>query len=131
MLSEYIKSLGGKPRISDSLSADVRFISKRKEKVAVEVETGVTFDKRNDLLLKKVKALNRWYDDWFFVVSEASYVAKYRRFGKTLTRTNVCRKLRSYFNKWNQKTCNFGILEGQNRALPAYKVKRLKKVNGW
>ena len=130
-IAQYIERIGGKPKISDSFGPDARFVSKRKKKIAVEVETGVTHDRRKDLLLKKIEWLNRWYDDWFFVVSDVSYADKYRKFGKTFTRTNVCRKLRSYFNKWNQKTRNLGFGTGRKRALPAYKVKRSKKALGW
>ena len=129
-IAEYVESIGGKSKISDSFGPDVKFVSKHMQRIAVEVETGVTYDKRKDVLLNKIEWLNRWYDDWLFVVSDASYAEKYRKFGKTFTRTNVCRKLRSYFNKWNQKTRSLGFGTVQKRALPAYKVKQPKKANG-
>jgi len=65
-ISAYIEGLGGKPRISDSFSADIRFVSKRGKRIAIEVETSITFDKRKDVLVNKAEMLNRWYDDWFF-----------------------------------------------------------------
>jgi len=130
-INEYLEWLGANPKISDSFSADIRFVSKQGKRIAIEVETGVTFDKRKDLLLSKIEILNRYYDDWFFVVSNILYVEKYKRFGKVFTRTNVCRKLRSYFGKWNQKTGNFGFEEAKSGLLPAFKVKRPGKAYGW
>lgn len=97
VISQYIISLGGKPIICDSVKPDIVFVTSQKKRIAIEVETGLTIDSHRGRIEKKVEQLNKGYDDWFFVVSDAPYAYKYAQLGVTYTRKNVCRKLRSYF----------------------------------
>ncbi len=66
--------------------------------VAIEVETAVSKPKKEEVE-KKLKILKR-YNDHFFVVSDQEIVEKYReQYGETITRTQVQRKIESYFKK--------------------------------
>jgi len=114
-VAEYIESLGGRPIISDTVKPDVVFESNRKKLIAVEVETGVTVDKRKDLIEKKVEELNKGYSEWFFVVAEAPYAYKYATFGQTFTRKNVCRRLRSFFKKMQHEKVGLASTKQQKK----------------
>lgn len=36
------------------------------------------------MILEKVQTLNKNYDEWFFVVSNKNFTAKYKQLGKTI-----------------------------------------------
>jgi len=95
-IEEYLLQYTDKVETFETIKPDIIFRA-GKQKIAIEVETGVTLEKRKDLLKKKVASLNENFKEWFFVVSDAPYAYRYEKFGKTFTRKNVCKKLRSYF----------------------------------
>ena len=65
------------------------------KKIAVEVETGSSYEKTRTKLLDKIKSLNKNYDDWFFVVTNRNYSTKYKKLGKTVE----MRSLKTYMEK--------------------------------
>jgi len=70
------------------------------QKWAVEVETGVSYDKRKDILEEKAKTLNRQFGKhWFFVVTNAEYCYKYQEYGEVYTRKNIEQKIRKVFRR--------------------------------
>ena len=54
------------------------------KKVAVEVETGTTYEKAKKQLQQKVMQLNKDYDYWFFVVTVRNYVSRYKGLGRVV-----------------------------------------------
>jgi len=94
-IEEYLLQYTDKIQLFETNKPDIIFQAKKR--IAIEVETGVNFkDKKK--MEEKIKALNKNYDEWFFVVSDAPYAYKYEKLGKTYTRKNVCKTLRSYFS---------------------------------
>ncbi len=57
------------------------------------------FDWLRNRLDEKIKALNKYYDDWFFIVTHSDMAYSYCKLGKTFTRKNVCSQIRRYFKK--------------------------------
>ncbi len=96
-IEEYLLQFTDKVKTFEANNPDIIF-EIGKKKIAIEVETGITFDKRKDLLQKKISLLNEKFAEWFFVVSDAPYAYQYENLGKTFTRKNVCKQLRSYFS---------------------------------
>lgn len=96
-VEEYLLQFTDKIKTFETNNPDIIF-EVGKKKIAIEVETGITFDKRKDLLQKKIALLNEKFAEWFFVVSDAPYAYQYENLGKTFTRKNVCKQLRSYFS---------------------------------
>jgi len=68
-------------------------------KWAIEVETGKVHAKSKKQLMEKVKMLNKNYPQkgWFFVVTNKNLLAKYRKFGDAIDRSNVIDKLEGIF----------------------------------
>ncbi len=97
-IEEYLLQFTDKVKTYETTKPDIVFLADNKL-IAIEVETGVTLDKRKDLLKEKAKILNGKYRKWFFVVTDSSYAYAYEGFGKTYTRKNVCKVLRSYFSQ--------------------------------
>jgi len=97
-VEEYILQFTDKVQTFETNKPDIVFQAGNKQ-IAIEVETGITLEKRKDLLEKKVAILNENFKEWFFVVSDAPYAYKYEKFGKTFTRKNVCKKLRGCFSE--------------------------------
>jgi len=69
----------------------------RNKFIALEIETGKVLSKNKKRFLEKIKSLKENYgDDWFIVVTNRDFVGKYKKFGKTITRKNLIKKLSSY-----------------------------------
>ncbi len=96
-LEEYILQFTKNVRLYETNRPDVVFVGGRK-KIAIEVETGVLLKDKNRLD-EKIKALNKYYDEWFFVVVHSDLAYSYCKLGKTFTRKNVCKQIRRYFKK--------------------------------
>ncbi len=96
-VEEYLLQFTDKVKTFETNNPDIVF-EVGKKKIAIEVETGITLEKRKDLLEKKVAVLNENFAEWFFVVSDAPYAYKYEAYGTTFTRKNVCKQLRGYFS---------------------------------
>ena len=84
-------------KLYETNKPDIIFIAGRK-KIAIEIETGVLL-KDKPRMDEKIKALNKNYNDWFFVVVHSDLAYSYCKLGKTFTRKNVCRQIRRYFKK--------------------------------
>ncbi len=96
-IQEYILQFTKNVKTYDTNNPDVVFLSGKK-RIAIEIETGVLLKDR-PRLDEKIKGLNKNYDDWFFVVTHSDLAYSYCKMGKTFTRKNVCRQIRSYFKK--------------------------------
>ena len=96
-LEEYILQFTKNVKLYETNRPDVVIIAGKK-RIAIEVETGVLL-KDKLRLDEKIKALNKYYDEWFFVVVHSDLAYSYCKLGKTFTRKNVCKKIRSYFKK--------------------------------
>ena len=96
-LEEYILQFTKNVKLYETNRPDVVIIAGKK-RIAIEVETGVLL-KDKPRLDEKIKALNKYYDEWFFVVVHSDLAYSYCKLGKTFTRKNVCKKIRSYFKK--------------------------------
>jgi len=97
-VEEYLRQFTDKVEVFETVKPDVVFETPKGRKFAIEVETGITFDNRKDILKKKIKQLNRDYgDNWFFLVTDARYSYKYHDFGKVQTRKDLAKRLRNYF----------------------------------
>ena len=96
-LEEYVLRFTKNIKLYETNKPDVVFLAGKK-KIAIEVETGVLL-KDKPRLDEKIKALNKNYDDWFFVVIHSDLAYSYCKLGKTFTRKNVCRQIRNYFRK--------------------------------
>ena len=65
--------------------------------IALEIETGKILAKNKKRFLEKIQSLKENYgEDWFIVVTNRDFVCKYKKFGKTVTRKNLLKKLSSY-----------------------------------
>ncbi|MDP2750931.1 MAG: ATP-binding protein [Nanoarchaeota archaeon] len=89
-LSQYTKA-----KVFQTVKPDVVFNAGNK-KIAVEIETGSQRRQKKKLKEKK-KYLDKNYDNWFFLVTNAQYAYYYTNYGKVFTRKNAAKKLRSYF----------------------------------
>ncbi|HLC60867.1 MAG TPA: ATP-binding protein [Candidatus Nanoarchaeia archaeon] len=95
-IEEYLMQFTKFVKTFETTKPDIVFLAGKK-KIAIEIETGITLEKRKDLLEIKIKLLNKNYDDWFFVVAHSDFAYGYSKFGKTFTRKNVCKHIRDYF----------------------------------
>ncbi len=95
-IENYIKNFTQEVQTYETVKPDIVFIANGK-KIAVEVETGVTVDKRKDLLLNKINMLNSDYDEWFFVLTNKYYRYKYGKYGRVYVRTEIPDLINSYF----------------------------------
>ena len=96
-LEEYLLSFTKYVKLYETNKPDIIFIAGRK-KIAIEIETGVLL-KDKPRMDEKIKALNKNYNDWFFVVVHSDLAYSYCKLGKTFTRKNVCKQIRRYFKK--------------------------------
>jgi hypothetical protein len=66
---------------------------------ALEIETGKSSINVKKRILEKINLLKEMFgDDWFFVVTNRNLVKRYKKYGKTLTRKNLIKRLSSYVN---------------------------------
>ncbi len=94
-IEEYLSQHTENVRLYRTVKPDIIFEAKGK-KIAIEVETGSGINDRRRMI-EKCHILNKTYSDWFFVVSRAPLLYRYRAYGKAFTRKNVRRKIDSYF----------------------------------
>jgi type IV secretory pathway VirB4 component len=122
-VEEYLRQSTDKVEVFETAKPDIVFETPKSKKIAIEVETGTTLEKRKDLLQKKVEELNKEYGkNWFFLVTDNHYAYHYRKFGKTFTRKSVAKKLRNYF-----KSKNLGRKKSLKNAEKIVVEKRAEK----
>ena len=93
-ISDFLEKQGIKPIKPTTKMPDIVFKINNKN-VAIEVETGIAYEKARFQLLDKVKSLIDNYDYWFFVVANKRYLKKYRKIGTTVDK----RYISSHLNK--------------------------------
>lgn len=96
-VEEYLLQFTKNVRTFDTNKPDIVFLAGKK-RIAIEIETGVLLKDKNRLD-EKIKGLNKYYDDWFFIVTHSDMAYSYCKLGKTFTRKNVCSQIRRYFKK--------------------------------
>jgi F0F1-type ATP synthase membrane subunit b/b' len=85
-----------------TVDADLVF-SWKGEEYAIEVECGSLIGKKNQLK-EKVGNLNKKYPGrWMFIVSHRDLLKKYKKFGKTVTRSKVREKLKKMLKSAHPK----------------------------
>lgn len=94
-IEEYLLQHTEKVKLYRTVKPDIIFEVNGK-RIAIEVETGSGINDRRRMI-EKCHNLNKTYGEWFFVVSRAPLMYRYRAYGKTFTRMTICRKLKSYF----------------------------------
>ena len=70
-----------------------------KKKYAIEVESGSKIEKDKKMIIEKVKNLNENYDNWFFVVINKNYTAKYKEFGEAFDSRGFSKYLKKIIRK--------------------------------
>lgn len=92
-ITDYLRKFTNKIWLFETEKPDIIFIHNGK-KVAIEIETGMMYEKASKRLLKKIKQLNREFGkNWFFVVTNKEYYWKYSKLGKTTTRKGIIEML--------------------------------------
>lgn len=85
-----------------TVDADLVF-SWKGEEYAIEVECGSLIGKKNQLK-EKVGNLNKKYPErWMFIVSHRDLLKKYKKFGKTVTRSKAKEKLKKMLKSAHPK----------------------------
>jgi len=103
LISEEIKKFTENVVEYSTFGPDVMFQIEKNGKfewIAIEVETGKTL-KKNPTALKEKTSTNNFHEhlkEWFFVLTDASLKNEYEKYHKTITRTEVKRKIREYFS---------------------------------
>ena len=82
-IAEFLTKKGIKVEKSTTQKPDIIF-EINKKKFAIEVETGIQYDKDKKRIIEKIINLEKDYDEWFFAVTNKNYVPKYRKLGKTI-----------------------------------------------
>lgn len=102
-VEEYLRQFTDKVEVFETAKPDIVFETSKGRKIAIEVETGTTLEKRKDILQKKVAELKKEYGkNWFFLVTREKYSYAYQKFGKVQTRKSLAKKLRNYFKNSNK-----------------------------
>ena len=94
-VEEYLLQFTKNVKTFDTTKPDIVFQAGKK-RIAIEIETGTVL-KNKERMDEKIRALNKSYDDWFFVVTHSDLAYSYSKLGKTFTRKNVCKQIRGYF----------------------------------
>ena len=103
LISEEIKKHTENIIEYSTFGPDITFQIESKGKlewIALEIETGKTLKKNPTALENKTARNNttKHFKEWYYVLTDASLKQDYEKYGKTLTRTEVKEKMRSYFN---------------------------------
>lgn len=93
LIYDEIKKYTDKVTSNLTKEPDIVFTADNGQTIAVEVEETKKSEKD---LAPKLNVLQK-YDEWFFVVVNSLEQPYYSNYGKTLTRTQVKEKIRSYF----------------------------------
>jgi len=132
-IEEYVKLFTKNVKLYETKKPDVIF-SANGEKWAFEIETGTVFQKNPPQFFKKVKLLKKEFGkNWLFIVTESKYSYVYNRFGKTYTRKNIERKIRSIFKKplpqksRCEKATNFRGKKSGQKPIKKAKSRRRKR----
>jgi hypothetical protein len=85
--------------VNESSEADIIFKDKKGNEVAIEVETGLGFDKHRKRFQEKIFSLDRKFKNmWHLVLTNKDYKHKYQIFGREmLLRKDICRLITAYF----------------------------------
>jgi len=103
-VEEYLRNFTDNIELFATKKPDIIFKADGKE-WAFEIETGTVFHKNPPQFFNKVNLLKKGYGtNFLFIVTESKYTYVYNRFGKTYTRKNIERKIRSLFKKNAQHT---------------------------
>ncbi|MBS3106414.1 ATP-binding protein [Candidatus Woesearchaeota archaeon] len=96
-IEEYVRTFTQNVKTFETERPDIVFKAKSKT-IGLEIETGNNL-RDPSYLEKKIKSLNANYDDWYFVLTDATIAYKYEKMGKTCTRKDVCTIIRNCFKK--------------------------------
>jgi len=100
-IAEYLKKFTSKIWLFETEKPDIIFLYNGK-KYAIEVETGMMYEKAPQKLKKKVETLYRDFgDNWFFVVTRQKKYWKYSKLGQTCVRKDVIEMLNKFLEVKN------------------------------
>ena len=94
---EILRQYTDKIKIFQTKKPDIVFKDKKGRSIAVEVETGETL-KNGKKMGQKIRMLRKKFkDNYFIIVTDATLVKKYSKFGETITRSQIQKNVRNYF----------------------------------
>ena len=91
-IKQYLEKKGIKVQIYTTKKPDIVFNLKNK-KYAIEVETGTKIKKDREMILDKIKSLNKDYDKWFFVITNNHNLKDYKKLAETIELRSLQGKL--------------------------------------
>ena len=98
-IAEHIRKFTDKIELYQTVKPDLVF-QVNNQKYAIEVETGKVLTKDKGKFSQKINALKEDYgNNWFFVLTNRKYSAKYQRFGETYTKLNIANKVSKLFKE--------------------------------
>jgi len=98
-IAEYLRTITPKVELFGTVKPDIIFELNGKS-YAIEIETGVLYERHRAQLLRKVEELKIAFGERYcFVVTNENFSSIYSQFGKTFARTNFIKQ----FQKWLQK----------------------------
>jgi hypothetical protein len=97
-IANFLESKGIKVSKFITKKPDIVFELEGK-RLAIEVETGIAIEKVKRQVKEKVKLLNKYYDKWFFVVTNRNKIRKYKKLGDTVDVRYLKKKLEKLVKK--------------------------------
>ena len=129
-VEEYLKLYTKDINLYETKKPDIIFTANGK-KWAFEIETGTTITKNPPQFFKKVGMLKKEFGkNWIFIVTKSELSYAYNRFGKTYTRKNIERKIRSIFKKTSPpktRPKKAAILGGKNQTKKTTKKEKSRR----
>ncbi|MFC1697113.1 VirB4-like conjugal transfer ATPase, CD1110 family [Nanoarchaeota archaeon] len=122
-IAEYIENKGISVRKLTTKKPDIVF-EINKNKVAIEVETGVVYEKARKHLFEKIKMLKQDYDHWFFVVSNKRYLPKYKKLGVTIDKRYLANYLDKLIKKLQISPAKMGLKRRVHRRQKGAKLSK-------
>jgi len=103
-----IKKYTKKVEVYQEAGPDIVFKNKKKEEIAIEVETGINFENHKKRLQEKIFNLDKKFKGkWHLVLTDARYKQKYKIYRKEmLTRKDIPRLIKAYFQ--TSKSTKYG-----------------------
>ncbi len=98
-LEQYIRRYTSVIKVCQAREPDIVFLCRNQE-YAIEIETPLSLRKKKGHLKAKAARLNEEYGDrWFIVPTQSKYAYYFSKFGRVVTRTNICQHVSALFSQ--------------------------------